>query len=58
MTDSKVTVLHTDVGCRELLQLWTIVAISGLEETLDAEGIQELEVHIVESDGNRFLSNP
>lgn len=36
----------------------TIVAISGLEETLDADGIQELEVYIIESDESRFLPNP
>ena len=41
MADSKVTVWHTDAGCRQVLPLRTMTTISELEATLEAGGIQE-----------------
>lgn len=54
MTDSKVTVLHTDVECRELLPLRTITAItrqSNLKVTRNLRGRRDPRIRgVVGSD--------
>lgn len=54
MTDSKVTVLHTDVECRELLPFRTITAItrpSNLKVTRNLRGRRDPRIRgVVGSD--------